>query len=57
MNKIRINTEAKDVLINKLDELAEETNDDPSDFNAGISYAVAEIWSLINEMDVEKIIK
>ena len=57
MNKIRISTEAKNALINKLDELSDETNDDPCDFNAGISYAVAEIWSLINEMDVEKIIK
>lgn len=57
MNKICINTEAKDALINKLDELAEETNDNPCDFNAGISYAVAEIWSLIDEMDVEKIVK
>lgn len=57
MNKICINTEAKDALINKLDELAEETNDDSCDFNAGISYAVAEIWSLIDEMDVEKIVK
>lgn len=57
MNKICISIEAKDALINKLDELAEETNDDPSNFNAGISYAVAEIWSFINEMDTEKIIK
>jgi predicted transcriptional regulator len=57
MNKICISVEAKDALINKLDELAEETNDDPCDFNAGISYAVAEIWSLINEMDAEKIVQ
>lgn len=54
MNKICINTEAKDVLIKKLDELEEETVDDPSDFNAGISYAVAELWSLIDEMDAKQ---
>lgn len=52
-----ISTEAKDALINKLDELEEETIDDPSDFNAGVSYAVTEIWNFINEMDAEKIVK
>jgi hypothetical protein len=57
MNKIYISVEAKDALIEKLDKLEEETINDPSDFNAGISYAVAEIWNLINEMDAEKIVK
>lgn len=53
MEKICISAEAKEALIKKLDELEEETVDDPSDFNAGISYVVAELWNLINEMNTE----
>ena len=43
----------KEAIINKLDELAEETLDNPSDFNAGILYAIEEIWNLIQGKENE----
>ena len=43
----------KEAIMRKLDELAEEVLDEPSDFNAGVEYAIEEIWNIIHDKENE----
>ena len=43
----------KEAIMRKLDELAEEALDEPSDINAGVEYAIEEIWNIIHDEENE----